>query len=123
MKKLRLILLMAVAAIAACNFTACKDDGEGSGSIVGTWKWQDSDGSYETYTFNADGSYTNVCYETDKGPNSYPVTDRGTYTYDGKTLTVNSQTYGWTATDTVTVSGNRLIFDYGDGETSTYIRQ
>lgn len=120
MRKLKLFLLLFVVAVSAFCLTSCKDDDDkgGDSSIVGTWTFQE-DGFYDSFMFRANGEYTNEWREDDGKSGS----DYGTYTYDGSTLTMHSQAYGWADTSRATISGNRLIFDYSDGATMVYIRQ
>lgn len=102
MRKLKLFLLLFIAAVAAGNFTACKnkDDnntnsGQTSSSIIGTWV-----GS-ETLTFNSDGSFI----ERDGYETTY-----GSYSFYGSTLTL-SYPDGHTEIYRVKISGNTLTLD------------
>lgn len=118
MKKLKLFLLTVVAVAGVCAFSSCKDDDDkgGASSIVGTWLWRDSQ-DYDRYVFRTDGTYLNEWNEG-KGVES----DSGTYSYDGTTLTIHDSD-GWTDSYRVTISGNRLTFDYGYDEVIVYTRQ
>ena len=102
MRKLKLFLLLFLAAVAACNFTACKDkddnntnSGQTSSSIIGTWV-----GS-ETLTFNSDGSFI----ERDGYETTY-----GSYSFNGTTL-ILSYPDGHTEIYQVKISGNTLTLD------------
>lgn len=119
MKKLKLFLMMFIAAVSVCGFVSCdKDDDEGgSSSIVGTWEDRDEYG-YDRYTFSSNGSYTWVVEEYGKGGADY---ESGTYTYDGKKLTLYSSD-GWDDTFDVTVSGNKMTW-HVEGETYVYTRK
>jgi len=115
MKKMKLFLMMFIAAASVCGFTACDDDDDDKGSssspIIGTWEYREP-GLVDTYTFSANGSYTNSWQEGSKIDS-----DHGTYTYEGTTLTLNSSEYG-VDTYTATISGDKLTLD-GD----VYIRK
>ena len=116
MKIFKLFLLFFIAAVATCNLIACKDkdDDKNNSSIVGTWEDRYEDG-YDRITFNADGSYTWTLVD-DKGTD----TEYGTYTYDGRNLTLKDSD-GDTDTYDVTVSGNEMIW-YVEGERWVYTR-
>jgi len=108
MKKLKLFLLLFVAAVAACNFTACKDDKDDENSkaalLVGTWI--SSEGAETlTITFSADGRFVET-YSFQGTAESYS----GFYTYDGVILT---QRYddGDVYTCTAEIRGNTLVMD------------
>lgn len=118
MKKLKLFLMLFVAAVSTCNFVACDkdDDKDGASSIVGTWEEKDAYG-YDRYTFSSNGSYTNVSEEYGKGT----WTDHGTYTYDGRILTLRDSD-GDIDTFDVTISGNKMTW-YVEGETCVYTRK
>lgn len=119
MKKLKLFLMLFIAAVSACNFVACdKDDDKdgGASSIVGTWVWQE-DGMIDSYTFSANGSYTNTWQE-----GGYTDFERGTYTYDGKILILRDSD-GDTEMCQVTISGNKLTFKYEDDGVFVYTRK
>lgn len=111
---MKLFLMMFIAAASVCGFTACDDDDDkgASSPIVGTWEYREP-GLVDTYTFSANGSYTNSWYEEGYDSDS----DHGTYTYEGTTLTLNSPEYG-VDTYTATISGDKLTLD-GD----VYIRK
>jgi len=93
MRKLKLFLLLAVAAGSLFSLTACKDDGDNNNSatqpssnsnaaLVGTWIGS-YDGATFTITFSADGRFVETY--------SYQAEDEtysGTYTYDGLMLTL-----------------------------------
>ena len=118
MRKLKLFLLLFVAAGSIYSLTACKDkddDKNDSSSIVGTWEDRYEDG-YDRITFNADGSYTWTLVD-DKGTD----TEYGTYTYDGRNLTLKNSD-GDSDTFDVTISGNEMIWNV-EGERYVYIRQ
>lgn len=121
MKKLKLLLMMFIAAVGVCNFVSCDkdDDKGGASSIVGTWEDRDEDG-YDRYTFSSDGSYTWVVEEYDKSGGA--DTEYGTYTYDGKILTLHNSTYGWTDQFDVIISGNKMTW-HVEGETYVYTRK
>ncbi len=113
MKKMKLFLMLFIAAASVCNFVSCdKDDDDkgSSASIVGTWEYREA-GWVDVYTFSANGSYSYSCQE-----GSYTGSDYGTYTYKGTTLTLNSSKYGGGAEEyTATISGNKLtIIEEGD---------
>lgn len=97
MKKFKFFLLMLVAAVAACNFTACKDDDDkddrnSAAALVGTWSNNETAETL-TITFSADGRFVETySYQ------AITETDSGTYTYDGMILTLK----------------------YDDGEVETY---
>lgn len=114
MKKMKLFLMMFLAAVSVCGFVSCDDDDDkgSSASIVGTWESREP-GYVETYTFSADGSYTNNWEEED-----YTGSDYGTYTYEGTTLTVHSSKYGDVEEYIVTISGDKLTLNGG-----VYIRK
>lgn len=118
MRKLKLFLLLFIAAVGMCNLTSCKDDDDKgtATSIVGTWEEKETDG-YDRYIFNADGSYKNIMEEYGKGT----WTEFGTYTYDGRNLTLRSSD-GDVDTFDVTILGNEMIW-YVEGERYVYIRQ
>lgn len=116
MKRFKFILLLLAGVIAACNFTACKDDDDKQNSIVGTWVSNDGSG-YECYTFTANGEYTNEWRES-SGKSGF---DSGTYTYDGKNLTLRDSD-GYSGTYSVTISGNQMVWNV-DGERWVYIRK
>lgn len=113
MKKLKLFLMMLIAAVGVCNFVSCDkdDDKGGASSIVGTWEDRDEYG-YDRYTFSSNGSYTWVVEEYDKGGST--DIEYGTYTYDGKHLTLRDS-YGYTDTFDVVISGNKMTW-YVEGE-------
>ncbi len=117
MRKLKLFLLLFIAAVGMCNLTSCKDDDDKgtATSIVGTWEEKETDG-YDRYIFNADGSYKNIM-EDRKGT----WIEFGTYTYDGRNLTLRSSD-GDVDTFDVIISGNEMIW-YVEGEHYVYIRQ
>ena len=119
MKKLKLFLLMFVAAVGMCNLTSCKDDDDKSGaaSIVGTWEWEEAGNGYDRFIFNADGSYRNIGEDYEMGT----WTEFGTYTYDGRSLTLKTSD-GNVDTFDVIVSGNEMIW-YVEGERFVYVRQ
>ena len=119
MKKLKLFLMLFIAAVSVCNFVSCDkdDDKGGASSIVGTWEDRDEYG-YDCYTFSSNGSYTWVVEEYGKGGAD---TEYGTYTYDGKHLTLRDSD-GYTDTFDVTISGNKMTW-YVEGEICVYIRK
>lgn len=119
MKIFKLFLLLFVVAVSAFCLTSCKDDDDkgGDSSIVGTWEWEESENGYDRYIFNADGSYKNIMEEYGKGT----WTEFGTYTYDGRKLTLKTSD-GDVDTFDVIVSGNEMIW-YVEGERYVYIRQ
>lgn len=86
MKKLKLMLLMALAAIGVCNFTACKDDDKNTqnsaSSLVGTWSNNETAETF-SITFSADGRFVET-YSYQAISETYS----GTYTYDGMMLTL-----------------------------------
>ncbi len=113
MKKMKLFLMMFIAAASVCGFVSCDDDDDkGSSSpIVGTWEYREP-GWVDIYTFSADGSYTYSYQEEGYDSGS----DHGTYTYEGTTLTLDGvEKY------TATISGDKLtlIDEYGDSEVYT----
>jgi len=119
MKKFKLFLLMFVAAASVCGFTSCKDDDDkGAGSIVGSWILREPDG-YDRYVFHADGAYINEWSDYEYGPDS----DRGTYTYNGRELTLISYEDGRPDTYLATISGNRLTLDLGKDGYLVYTRE
>lgn len=107
MQKLKLFLLFFVATVTACNFTSCKDDDDdnASSSIVGTWVLN-ADYETVTVTFMANGRFTESWTES----NGKVGTDSGSYTYDGKTLTLIYDD-GTAESGPVTVSGNKMTVD------------
>ncbi len=113
MKKMKLFLMLFIAAASVCGFVSCDDDDDkgSAASIVGTWECRDAYG-YDIYTFSANGSYSNTWQD-----GSEIDSDNGTYTYEGTTLTLNSSKYG-VDTYTATISDNKLTLD-GD----VYIRK
>ncbi len=119
MKKLKLFLMLFIAAVATCGFVSCDkdDDNADSSSIVGTWEYREP-GLADSYTFSADGSYTNSWQEGD-GKTGF---DRGTYTYEKSILTMRSFTYGWVDVYTAKISGNKLTLADEDGYTEVYTR-
>lgn len=107
MQKLKLLLLFFVTTLGAFQLTSCKDDDDASGSsIVGTWVNQDEYGS-TTVTFYPDGRFVESWTESN-GKTGY---DSGSYTYDGKTLTMLYDDGYRDSYSGVVVSGNRLSFD------------
>lgn len=126
MKKLKLFLMLFIAAVSTCNFVACdKDDDKGGSAIVGTWEyrepWYDDYGHYneyvDSYTFSANGSYTNNWQE-----GSYTGVDRGTYTFEKSILTLKSSD-GWVDVYTAKISGNKLTLIDEDGDEWVYTRK
>ena len=118
MRKLKLFLLLFIAAVATCNLTACKDkddDKNNNSSIIGTWEDKYEIG-YDRITFNTNGSFTWVIVEYDYGTD----TKYGTYNYNGKILTLKYND-GDIKTYEVTVSGNQMIW-YVEGERWVYTR-
>ncbi len=114
MKKMKLFLMMFIAAASVCGFVSCDDDDDkGSSSpIVGTWEYREP-GWVDIYTFSADGSYTYSYQEEGYDSGS----EHGTYTYEGTTLTLKSS-YGEVVECQATISGDKLTLD-GD----VYIRK
>lgn len=121
---MKLFLMMFIVATSVCGFVSCDDDDDKgspasdkgpSASIVGTWEYREP-GLVDTYTFSANGSYTNSWQEG----NSKTGSDYGTYTYEGTTLTLNSSEDG-VEKYTATISGDKLtlIDEYGYPEVYT----
>ncbi len=85
MKKFRFLAFALVAVLACVGLASCGDDdkdepaavGEVS-AIVGTWYWDDEI-EPEIYTFNADGTYTDVVISAATGDRDVY---NGTYRYD-----------------------------------------
>ena len=117
MRKLKLFLLLFIAAVATCNLTACKDkdDDKNNSSIVGTWEDKGEHG-YDRITFTDNGSFKWVFVEYNYGTDTY----EGTYTYDGRNLNLRYSD-GDTDTYDVTVSGNEMIW-YVEGDRCIYTR-
>lgn len=113
MKKLKLFLMLFIAAVSVCGFVSCdKDDDEGGSSpIVGTWEERES-GYVDIYTFSANGSYTNN-WQEGNGKTGF---DSGTYTYEKSILTMRSSTHGWVEVYTAKISGNKLTLIDEDGD-------
>ncbi|MDE6864674.1 MAG: lipocalin family protein [Alistipes sp.] len=118
MKKLKLFLMLFIAAVSVCNFVSCdKDDDKGGSAIVGTWVWQEDDDLFDSYTFSANGSYTNSWQE-----GSYTGFERGTYTFEKSILTMKSSD-GWVDVYTAKISGNKLTLTDEDGDKWVYTRK
>ena len=120
MKKLKLFLMLFIAAVSVCNFVSCDkdDDKGGASSIVGTWVLQE-DGDFESYTFTSGGTYTNSWQESDGKYGAF----YGVYTYEGKTLTLKDSEHGWVDTYQATISGNKLTLIDEDGYKEVYTRK
>ncbi len=94
MRKLKLFLLLAVAAGSLFSLTACNDDDDNSATqspsdpnmaaLVGTWTSSYGDETF-TLTFSADGRFVETYYRQSTGEDE---TYSGTYTYDGMILTL-----------------------------------
>lgn len=105
MKKLKFFLLLFVTAVAACNFTACKDDDkDDAGSIVGTWSNNETSETF-TITFSADGRFVET-YSFQ----AITETNSGTYTYDGMILTLKSDD-GEVETYPIVITGNTFTMN------------
>ncbi len=129
MKRFKLILLLCAGVLAACNFTACKDDDDNDNandkqetpaqtdSIVGSWEANDA-GNYECYTFKANGEFTQVWTES----NGKSGSDSGTYTYESKNLTLHYSD-GYSEGYTVTLSGDQMVWTDEDGDSCVYTRK
>jgi len=115
MKKLKLFLMLFVAAVSVCGFTACDDDDVkgASSAIVGTWEYREP-GYVDTYTFSANGSFTNT-WQDDL--DDYSGSDYGTYTYEEPMLILSYED-GDVELYMVKILGDKLTFD---GE--VYIRK
>lgn len=120
MRKLKLFLLLAVAAGSIYSLTACKDDDKNKpcdpAEIIGTWKIGNENG-YTSYTFDADGSYTWITEKYGYGSD----TEDGTYTFDGRNLILRSENCEY-YTFEVSISGNEMILTES-GDRFCYTRQ
>ncbi|MBR4678335.1 MAG: hypothetical protein IKO99_10070 [Bacteroidales bacterium] len=138
MKKLNFLAAFFLAvAMLTTTFTSCnKDDDEGSSDpkdLVGTWKviseeawWKDSDGEsgheidnndddnkyWETYTFNADGTWYSDAFEKAKGNQYYH--DEGTYTTSKNKITIRLTYKGRTKNATFSSDNGVIKFNYKD---------
>lgn len=110
--------MLFIAAVSVCNFVSCdKDDDGGSSAIVGTWVLQEDVDLFDSYTFSANGSYTNSWQD-----GSYTGFDRGTYTFEKSILTLKSSE-GGVDTYQATISGNKLTLIDEDGYKEVYTRK
>lgn len=115
MKKLtdnlqKLTLMLAVLFI-GFGFTACSDDDEEGGTLIGTWRYINTDehsSYYEEFTFNEDGtgSYAEGNqYNDDTCPITWNLSD-------GKiTITYIWSFNSYTLTESISISGNVMILD------------
>ncbi|MBC5606890.1 DUF5640 domain-containing protein [Bacteroides difficilis] len=114
MKTLRFIGMAIVAIIMSVNFVACSDDDDDN-PIVGTWRSEVSNNSYDSFTFNTDGSGIWQAYRDNRQTDS----DTFKYSIDGDKITF-TWADGEIYTSTFSISGNRLtIKDNEDSETYT----
>ena len=107
MKIFKLFLLLFVAAGSIFNFTACKDKDDElniSPEIIGTWV---SSAELETiaYTFETNGKFVETYTYQGQSENDY-----GTYTYDGKILTLKYDD-GTVESYPIVISGNTLTMN------------
>ncbi len=148
MKKL---FFCAAALLAAASFSACSDNDDEialpvtSDNIAGTWlsvheegweidddgekySWSEklpaSDGSYDTYTFNKDGSYSYTAYEDEEAVHS----ETGTYSTSDNSLVLKSDYCPYCAPYDIEIkklTESRLVLVEGGsdwGSSTTYKR-
>lgn len=107
------------------TFTSCGDDDDeptSTNNLIGKWKATDSDGSWDMWEFNANGSLTRTSYDADKGDKD--VSTNNKYTVTGNQLRVDFGIEGGVADDytlgTYSISGDKLTYTFiwhdGDGQ-------
>ena len=108
MRKLKLFLLLFVAASSIYSLTACKDKDDDQpnipAEIIGTWVCA-AELETLTYTFGADGKFIETWASQTQSESDY-----GTFTYDGTTLTLKYDD-GEVASGPIIISGNTLTMD------------
>ena len=116
MKTLRFIGMAVVAIIMSVNFVACSDDDDDN-PIVGTWRSEVSNNSYDSFTFNTDGSGIWQEYRN----NNQIDSDTFKYSIDGDKITF-TWADGEIYTSTFSISDSRLTIKDGE-DSETYTKQ
>lgn len=67
--RLRTLMAVMMCVLMSVTFTSCSDDDddEPTQSLVGKWKATDSDGSWDMWEFNSNGTLTRTSYDADHG--------------------------------------------------------
>ena len=117
----------------SATFTSCGDDDEPTASnLVGKWKVTESDGSWDMWEFNSNGTLTRTTYDADHGDKDVMTNNK--YTVTGNQLRVDFNIEGGVVDDytlgTYSISGDKLTYTikwYDGGgewvhdETETYV--
>ena len=129
MEKLKYFAMALLVAVSA-GFVSCSDDDDNGGaggnapgsSIVGTWEGHNYNYT-ERIVFTAEGGYMSVTTFDD--PSTSSQSESGTYTADGKNLTIYTDSgWGYPYVDEYeyAIEGDRLTL-YEPGSTYVYYRQ
>ncbi|MBP3550771.1 MAG: lipocalin family protein [Alistipes sp.] len=121
MKTLKTIIACLILAISCVAFVGCNKDKEennngNANSIVGTWRYSESGGSYGEWTFTASGMFE---YRYGDMSMNHSDSYSGTYEYKAPYLTYHIIGETETFTEHVVIEGNKMIMN---GE-AVYYRQ
>ena len=135
MKKKTLLLVIGIIFLIGLLLTACGNGANGDTNVFeGKWVFTETNmtGTYSNELTFSGNTYRWEIYKTTPTPVSYCEGSKGTFTYNATTITFNITHESFNGIDWVSspdsgtinyqISGENLIFDYGDGDTDIFIK-
>lgn len=104
--------------------TSCSDDDDEendvtTGSIIGTWEFNEDDEYIETMTFSKDGTFKATIKEYNNGEWETDYLS-GSYTYKNNTITIENGTASTGYGKVISLTSNSMTLETIDGDRITY---